>query len=198
MNDLSLKRGEVSRARILETGREILAREGLERFVLREIAKRSGMQLGNLQYYFATRDHLLEAVVREEFEHDLAELRELDTEARDLRDYIFRFTDLMIREYTGLGGNIWATLTVLHLHSRRFRELSREIYQQHFDVLIDAMQRFGVSGGAVALREKARLITALVDGAALQAHAGPHSNNSRDWRSLCRRTAELAAAIAED
>jgi AcrR family transcriptional regulator len=194
MNDLSLSRGEASRVRILEVARTILSAEGLERFVLREIAKRAGMQLGNLQYYFATRDDLLEAVIRDEFDHNLAAIRGLD--ASDLAAYLGQFTDLMIREYTGIGGTIWPVLTVLHLHHRRFRELSEEIYREQFDILTDVMTRFGVTGTTAVLREKARMITAVVDGAALQAHTGPHSRRSREWRAVCRRTAEIVVVIA--
>lgn len=197
MNVLTMKRGTASRARILDTAREILAAEGLEGFVMREIAKRADMRLGNLQYYFPTRDDLLEAVIREEFKHNLTAIQSLDETEASLAGYITRFSDLLIREYTGIGGNIWPILTVLHLHNRRFRQLSEEVYQQHFDTLIDAMRHFGVSGNTASLREKARLITAIIDGAALQAHAGPHSSRSRNWRSLCRKTAEIAVAIAE-
>jgi len=197
MSELAIKRGEASRRRILETAAKILATEGLERFVLREIAKRADMQLGNLQYYFATRDDLLEAVIRAEFEHNLATIRSLDDRATSIKDYVEQFSDLLIREYTGIGGNIWPVLTLLHLHNRRFRQLSEEISQQHFDTLIDAMRRFGVSGGTATLREKARLITAVIDGASLQAHTGPHSGRSRNWQSLCRKIAEIAVAIAE-
>lgn len=197
MNELAMKRGEASRTRILEVASEILATEGLERFILREIAKRADMQLGNLQYYFPTRDALLEAVIRVEFEHNLAAIRALDDRANSLQAYIEQFSDLLIREYTGIGGNIWPVLTVLHLHNRRFRQLSEEIYQQHFDTLMDAMRRFGVLGNTAALREKARLITAVIDGASLQAHAGPHSGRSRSWHSLCRQIAQMAVAIAE-
>jgi len=72
-----MKRGEASRTRILATARDTLATRGLEGFVMREIAKRAVMQLGNLQYYFPTRGDLLEAVIRTEFEHNLATIRSL-------------------------------------------------------------------------------------------------------------------------
>ena len=197
MNEIAKKRSELSRKRLLDTAREVLANEGLDCFVLREIAKRAEMQLGNLQYYFPTRDDLLEAVIREEFEHNLSAMRALEDSAKSLRDYTEQLTELLINEYTGIGGNIWPVLTLLHLHSRRFRRLSEEIYQQHFDIVIDALRRFGVHGNTGKLREKARLLTAIIDGATLQAHAGPHSRDSRAWKSLCRETARIALTIAE-
>lgn len=190
-------RGEASRGRILETARTVLEEEGLERFILREIAKRSGMGLGNLQYYFATRDDLLAAVIRSEFERNLATIRALEQGASDLAEHLERFSELLIREYTSPGGKIWSVLSLLRLHNGRFRRLSEEIYQGHYDTLVDAMRSFGISGSSDGLREKARLITAVLDGAALQAHAGPHSRDSESWQSFCRKIAEMVVAIAK-
>ena len=146
---------------------------------------------------FPTRDDLLEAVVESEFERNLLAMRGLDEQATGLKDYMQRLSQLLIAEYTSVGGNIWPVLNLLHLHNRRFRRLSAEIYRQHFDIIIAAMQKFGVAGTSGALLEKARLITAVIDGASLQAHAGPHSSASRSWKSLCRKTGEMAVAIAE-
>ena len=192
-----MTRGEASRFRILDMARDVLATEGLDRFALRDIAKRAGMRLGNLQYYFPTRDDLLEAVIQGEFEHNLQSMRALGEQAEGLEDYIQRLSQLLIKEYTGVGGNIWPVLNLLHLHNRRFRCQSAEIYRQHFDIIVSAMRKFGVEDKSGRLLEKARLITAVIDGASLQAHAGPHSNASRSWKSLCRKTGEMAVAIAE-
>ena len=198
MSATAMTRGEASRFRILETARDVLATEGLDRFTLRDIAKRADMRLGNLQYYFPTRDDLLEAVIQSEFEDNLRAMRGLEQQTTSVDDYMQRLAELLIAEYTSVGGNIWPVLNLLHLHNRRFRRLSAEIYRQHFDIIVAAMQKFGVSGTTSALFEKARLITAVIDGATLQAHAGPHSDASRSWKSLCRKTGEMAVAIAED
>ena len=72
-----------------------------------------------------------------------------------------------------------------------------EIYQLHYDILADAMRSFGVEGTAGELREKARLVTAVLDGAALQAHAGPHSRDSVSWRSFCNKIAEIVVGVAK-
>jgi len=197
MTGMAPSRGEATRNRILDTARRVLEEEGLERFILREIAKRSEMGLGNLQYYFPTRDDLLAAVIRAEFERNLARIRSLDEATMDLARHLERFSQLLIREYTGPGGKTWAVLSLLRLHNARFRRLSEEIYHEHYDTLVDAMRAFGVAESTDALREKARLITAVLDGAALQAHAGPHSRDSRSWKSFCEKVAEMVVGIAK-
>ena len=189
-------RGELSRMRLLDVARTVLEEEGLERFVLRGIADRADMGLGNLQYYFPTRDDLLAAVVRSEFERNQERILSLDPSSGDLAIHLEHFSQLLIEEYTGTGGKIWAVLSLLRLHSSRFRRLSEEIYQLHYDTLIDAMRGFGVPGSSAELREKARLVTAVLDGAALQAHAGPHSRDRVSWRSFCEKIVELVVGVA--
>lgn len=189
-------RGELSRTRLLDVARTVLEEEGLERFVLRSIAERANMGLGNLQYYFPTRDDLLAAVVRSEFERNQERISSLDPSSGDLAAHLEHFSQLLIDEYTGAGGKIWAVLSLLRLHSSRFRRLSEEIYQQHYDTLIDAMRGFGVPDSSTELREKARLVTAILDGAALQAHAGPHSRDSATWQSFRDKIVELVVGVA--
>ena len=70
-------KGAARRDEILAEARAILVDEGLDRFVLREIAARVGILLGNLQYYYATRDDLLEALVRTELARNTAEVAAL-------------------------------------------------------------------------------------------------------------------------
>ena len=67
-------KGEHRRADILAVARRVLVGGGYDRFVLRESAGRVGVMLGNLQYYYATRDDLLEAVIRAEFAVNSAEI----------------------------------------------------------------------------------------------------------------------------
>ncbi len=54
--------------------RKRLIEEGYNHFVLREIAAQCGMTIGNLQYYFRTRELLLEAVTRTALFDDLKTL----------------------------------------------------------------------------------------------------------------------------
>ncbi|QNE21041.1 TetR/AcrR family transcriptional regulator [Kribbella qitaiheensis] len=68
-------RGEGRREAVLRVARDVLVKEGYDQFVLRRVAAAAEMKLGNLQYYFATRDDLLEAVIRAQFEPDLTALR---------------------------------------------------------------------------------------------------------------------------
>jgi hypothetical protein len=85
---------------------------------------------------------------------------------------------------------------LLRTHNERFRGVSREVYRRHFKSMVVAMRRFGARGQERELLEKARLITALIDGAAMQAHLWAKAGASPSFRALCEQTGELAVEIA--
>lgn len=189
-------RGAETRHRVLETARALLTDQGLESFALRDIAKRANMQLGNLQYYFPSREDLIEAVIVAELDANLDFMDALAENADDLEDYVRRLVLLMIDEYTGLGGKVWPVLRLLRTHNPRFRTVSREVYRRHFKSIVDAMRRHGSRAQQRELLQQVRLITVLIDGAATQAHLWTHAGASPSFRALCQQTADLAVAIA--
>lgn len=189
-------RGAETRHRVLETARALLTDQGLESFAMRDVAKRANMQLGNLQYYFPSREDLIEAVIEAELSANLDFMDALAENADDLEDYVRRLVLLMIDEYTGLGGKVWPVLRLLRTHKPRFRALSREVYRRHFKSIVEAMRRHGASAQHRELLQQVRLITVLIDGAATQAHLWAHAGSSPSFRALCQRTADLAVAIA--
>ena len=73
------RHGEARCAELIGIARDLLVEGGLDTFAMRTVAARAGMRLGNLQYYYATRDDLLEAVIRTEFERDLNTVRDTVT-----------------------------------------------------------------------------------------------------------------------
>lgn len=190
------KRGTATKSRILDTARAILTDEGLESFALRDVAKRSGVQLGNLQYYYRAREDLIEAVIDAESHANVVFMDALAENADDLADYVRRLVMIMIEEYTGLGGKLWPVLRLLRTHNGRFREVSRDVYRRHFKSMVLAMRNFNAPGPERELLMKARLITALIDGAAMQAHLWAKAGSSPSFRALCVRTGDLAVEIA--
>ena len=79
MNPTRSRHGEARCAELIGIARDLLVEGGLDTFAMRTVAARAGMRLGNLQYYYATRDDLLEEVIRTEFERDLNTVRDTVT-----------------------------------------------------------------------------------------------------------------------
>lgn len=57
------RKGKERTVAILMAARELLAEEGYGGLTLRAVARRVGMRLANLQYYYATREQLLEGLL---------------------------------------------------------------------------------------------------------------------------------------
>ncbi|WP_075731912.1 TetR/AcrR family transcriptional regulator [Streptomyces acidiscabies] len=72
------------RARLIDTGVELVAREGVQALTLREIARRAGVSHGAPRRYFPTHLELLSAIARRGFT-DLAARAGKVTEALDAR-----------------------------------------------------------------------------------------------------------------
>jgi AcrR family transcriptional regulator len=74
------RREERTRA-ILDVARQVLAEHGHGALTLREVARGAGMRLGNLQYYYPTREHLLNDLLRSIFASYATKLAGIATNA---------------------------------------------------------------------------------------------------------------------
>ncbi len=150
----------------------------MDGFVLRTIADRVGVKLGNLQYYFATRDDLLEALLRVEFASDLDAIDSLRTEDAEA-DFVRTVRALMDRWGTA-DGNIYMPIGVLALTSERFRRLWSEIYEAFYSAMSGLILRLDPTATPGQARIRAIKVTALIDGASFQSYrpAGPTSMKS--------------------
>lgn len=59
-NATKTKKGERSRAQILDAALDLFAERGWERTTMRAIAERAGVSVGNAYYYFASKEHLIQ------------------------------------------------------------------------------------------------------------------------------------------
>ena len=178
-------RGEARRDAVLRVARDVLVEEGYDQFVLRRVAARAEMKLGNLQYYFGTRDDLLEAVIRAEFERDLAALR-VATDSPD--DDLETSARALVRNWTTGAGSVFATLSLLAFHQERFRDLNREIYETFYGRLGVMIKRAAGKLPKAELAARVRLITAILDGVAIQTHAALGVGSDAQGELLDRAT----------
>jgi AcrR family transcriptional regulator len=181
---------------LVAVARELLVEGGLDAFAMRAVAARAGMKLGNLQYYFASRDDLLEAVIRAEFERDLAAVDEASAAPADDAS-LAQLTRQLVTNWASSSGVAFVTLTTLAYHSDRFRTLNREIYESFYQQLGSTIRRLNEHALGPEVARRARLMTAVLDGVALQLHAGAGGGATADSQ-LIDQAAELLASIATD
>ncbi len=145
----------------------MLIDDGYEHLVLRSVAERCGIKLGNLQYYFATREALIVTIIELEAEKDIATIRtslQTDEDAEALRKIV---TELFGR-WRGESGTIFATLNLLMQHNETYRALYQRIYRNFYAAIEEAIRCALPSLDAAECALRARLLSALVDGAPMQ------------------------------
>jgi len=175
---------------IVAIATDVLARDGLDRFVMRRIAGLADMKLGNLQYYFPTRDDLLEAVVRSEFILDLAAIDAV--EESDPHGRLSGIVDALSSRWFARNGSIYLPIAVLALHDQRFERIISEIYAEFYALISDVVRVIDPSATTATAQQRAYLMTSLLDGASLQ----PGRNNPAIRDSLVNDLKRLAASIA--
>jgi AcrR family transcriptional regulator len=162
------RKGELRRAEILAAARRVLVEDGYDAFALREIANRVGVMLGNLQYYYATRDDLLEAVVRAEFARNQAEVATLASRPGTGEARLAAITRHLIDVWAKEGGRVYVVMSLLALHQPRFRALHREIYSAFYAGFVPVLRAIRPRAARAELLDRARLITTIIDGALVQ------------------------------
>jgi AcrR family transcriptional regulator len=186
------QKGQARREQVLRTARRRLVEGGLDRFTLREVAVEADMTLGNLQYYFTTRDDLLEALVRSEFEGNLASVRGAAGHDDPLRTLVV-LAGTLVAGWAGKSGRIYATLALLAFHDKRFERIYRSLYKSFYRELGQVLAEIDADASARKLEERARLITALLDGTAQQLQLG---DSPTIRRRLLARVSSLVTEIA--
>lgn len=205
MPDSGGRKALLQRARIIAIARDALVRGGLDRFVFREIAALAGMKVGNLQYYFKTREDLLEAVFRSDFDRVrvalLAGAAQTsiagggDDGAPDA-GMLGELAAAFVSQWITDDRNVCIALSVLAAHEDRFAALYEELYQSFYADMAELLRPFAPQDSDEALLERARLIACVLDGACTQTRIpGPQTKREAD-NKLMDGVSALVIAIA--
>ena len=91
------------REKLLEAARELIHQQGYRHTTLAEIAARSEVPLGNVYYYFKTKDDLAAAVIKEHLESFSAQFKQWDTEISDPKARLHTLLDYIESMKKGLA-----------------------------------------------------------------------------------------------
>ena len=98
------------REKLLAAARELIHLQGYRQTTLAEIAQRSDVPLGNVYYYFKTKDDIAAAVIKEHLENFMAQFRRWDTEISEPRarlnallDYLESLKDMLAEAGCPIG-----------------------------------------------------------------------------------------------
>ena len=183
-------KGQKRSAEIIEIARAVLIDDGYDCFVLRDIADRAGITLGNLQYYFATCEDLIEAVARAELRRTLAVIREVDSVVATPAEKLTRLVHAIVDQWQREGGKVFVVVSLLALHSPRFRRLHVENYASFYGVICDVLAELDPEVPRAMLMRKTRLATSLLDGALLQIPIEPGRGSRKKMREFLDELAD--------
>jgi AcrR family transcriptional regulator len=170
-------KGKSTRARIIGIARAILVDEGYESFVLRQIAARAGIRPGNLQYYFASKKELLQAVLEPELARYNETYAAVTAQRQGKDEAILAVIDFLLEEIKVKATcNIWYTVWALAPQDADIAILMDDWYQQYMRQLKRVIKFASPKISDRKAGHVASLLTAVMDGLTMQIGYGkaPH------------------------
>lgn len=183
--------------RILDAAREVLMLHGHAQFSMRNVSSHAGLHLANLQYYFPTRDDLVQALMQDTGERYRARYERVL--ARAPNDRVARFTavldfnlrDTLRPDTRRFFLQLWALLVALD--EGGVRRLS-DLYEIDLGLLIERIVELDPAAAPAQVRRRATLLAALTEG--LVVVSGAHSRAKSEMARLIEQARTLGLSIA--
>jgi AcrR family transcriptional regulator len=159
-------KGQQTSLAILLAAKALLIDQGYHNFSLRKVANRAKLTLGNLQYYFPTKDSLIKAMLDHTIQRYLDMYKQIreeagsDPEEQFTAVIAFNFKDLNTRYTTVFFPEVWS----LANHEDHAAEFLDSMYGRYRTVLIDIMSLINPQLSATQLQRLAIFISASIEG----------------------------------
>ena len=162
----SYAKGHATASRILQVARGVVIDAGISALTMRRIARELGMSPGNLSYYYASKNDLIEDMfdfVLADFIREFERLRETtagsaEQQLRAVTEYVF--DDLSREETTNFFPEMW----VLALRDSWAAAQMERIYGIYRAVLIDILQDLRPDLDEQTIADLALTISATIEG----------------------------------
>lgn len=158
-------KGKETKATILRSAKDLLLDEGYGNFVFRRVAKRAGVEPGNVQYYFARKRDLLWAVLKPELENYQARLENAVKSGHTKEEKIARMVRYLIGDVTKEDTlRLWLSIWGMAAHDEEISEIVSVFYRSYIETLSKLLQEVFPSLDTDRANEAATAITAQFDG----------------------------------
>jgi len=165
-------KGELRREAILTEARRMLLGEGYQNLSLRRIAATLNISIGNLQYYFSSKDDLVETLLTREIDASLDIMHGVNWDPTNVGSSTRTVVRTLLHHYAGEAGRFYTIAESLALHDPRFAQLKARGYAHVFREVENLV---GVLVPSLDLGRRqglTRVLVALIDGASLQVQFG--------------------------
>src|SRR5580658_8527853 len=125
--DIDALDGSAKRRQIMEGARKVFLAEGFDGASMNDIARIAGVSKGTLYVYFASKEQLFEALIREERRQQAERLTDFSLEHGDVRASLFEFGCKLI-EMMSRPDTLAHVRTVIAA-SHKFPQLGRAFYE---------------------------------------------------------------------
>lgn len=164
-------KGTTTRDRIADAARAMLLERGYDGLVLRELAESLDITIGNLQYYFPTREALALHVLGLEGTHDARFIEDLRVSNGPLETFRTSVRDMAAR-YRGESGQLLLMIAALAQHNPVFEQLYRDSYAAFYPVFETLLGEIHPELTDDERRTRARIVNALIEGSSMQVEIG--------------------------
>jgi AcrR family transcriptional regulator len=174
------EKGQVRIEAILEAAAEVLITRGYKKMTMRKIALQTGITVGNLNYYYSTKDALLKDLLENVLSGYLGEIDRIIEASDDqpvgrfvaVIEYLIE--DLNTRQTTRFFPELWA----LANHDDHVAELMEEMYIAERDAIEKLIQAVNPELGSQRSGELALFISCTIEGMTMFVGEGKHHTNS--------------------
>jgi AcrR family transcriptional regulator len=137
------RKGEKTRAQILEAALELFRERGYEETTMRGVAEAAGVAVGNAYYYFRSKEHLIQAFYERTHQEHLEACRELLAREKNLKE---RFLGVMrakldtIMPYHQFAGVLFKTAADPRSPLNPYSPESLPIRQQSTEIFAEVVE----------------------------------------------------------
>lgn len=162
------KANVISKNDLIKYAKECLATNGIEKFTLRSVAEMAGVTQGTIYYHFRTKEQLLLAIVQDISKNSWAEISQKSNQ------YIISEAIASAKNrcsYDSYFHKLFSALLVSSFNNEKMRMQLGEIVSNENNTLTQNLSKFWPKSpiDGVSLETWGILLTAIVDGLALQA-----------------------------
>ena len=158
----------ISKQDLINCAKECLASNGIDKFTLRAVAEVAGLTQGTIYYHFRTKEQLLLAIVQDISENSWAEI------SQKSNHYMISEAIAAAKNrcsYDSYFHKLFSTLLVSSFNNEKMRTQLGEVVSNENDALTQNLSKLWPKSpiDGVSLETWGILLTAIVDGLALQA-----------------------------
>lgn len=181
-------KGQETVAKILRAAESILIEQGYRSLSFRKIASEAGITAGNLQYYFPSKDELIQALLNTIIEIYINDMQSLRVQAGDDPDEQFEavithiITDLNQKHTTHFFPELWA----LANHEEHITEIMEDMYSRYRAIIQEVVALMNPELSKAQARKLTLFITSSIEGHTM------FIGHSKPWKKDAKEIIKLA------